>query len=135
MRKLFSISFAFILFSIAFISWTNNKADSRKSYDDCTVKGVFTGEAKSSGGVTSQMTYDFRDNNLAIGMSSPTGSAVTFGGYKASCDSVYISVCYTGNMSYYLLKGKFSEDHNIITGTYQNKVTISDKGTFSISRL
>ena len=135
MRKLFSISFTFILFSIIFISWTKNKVYSRTSHDECTVKGVFTGEAKSSSGVVSQMTYDFRDNNLAVGMSSPTGTAVTFGGFKASCDSVYISVCYTGNMSYYLLKGKFSEDHNIITGTYQNKVTISDKGTFLVTRL
>ena len=135
MRKFLSISFVFILLSIVFISWTSKKPNVTKYYDECTVKGVFTGEAKSSNGVVSQMTYDFRDNNLAIGMSSPTGSAVTFGGYKASCDSVYISVCYTGNMSYYLLKGKFSEDHNIITGTYQNKVTTTDKGTFSITRL
>jgi hypothetical protein len=122
------------LFSSIIISWTKNDSINQKIFE-CNPIGVYTGESKSSKGQASPMTYDLRDNNLAIGMTNPTGNAVTFGGYKSTCDSVFISVCYTGNMSYYLLKGKFSEDKTVLTGTYQNKVTPSDKGTFELNKL
>jgi len=135
MKKIFIYAVIVLLLPVIFISWTNKKDLASKPTDECVITGMFTGESKSTKGQTAQMTYDLRDNNLAVGMSSPTGSAVTFGGYKTTCDSIYISVCYTGNMSYYLLKGKFSDDHTTITGTFQNKVTSSDKGTFTISKL
>ena len=135
MKKIFVSTALVLLLPAIFISWTNQNICASKSTDECIITGMFTGESKSAKGQTAQMTYDLRENNLAVGMSSPTGSAVTFGGYKTTCDSIYISVCYTGNMSYYLLKGKFSDDHTTITGTFQNKVTSSDKGTFAISKL
>ena len=135
MRKIIIYTAIILLLPVIFISWTNKNTGVCDPTDECVITGLFTGESKSTKGQTAQMTYDLRDNNLAVGMSSPTGSAVTFGGYKTTCDSIYISVCYTGNMSYYLLKGKFSDDHTTITGTFQNKVTSSDKGTFTISKL
>jgi hypothetical protein len=130
MNKTYYFVLAFIL--LASLSWTKENY-LMKSAEDCDIRGMYTGKATSAKGQSAQMTYDFRDNNFAVGLSSPTGSAVTFGGFKNTCDSIYISVCYSGNMSYYLLQGKISEDHTVITGTFQNKVT-GEKGIFTINK-
>jgi hypothetical protein len=38
------------------------------------------------------MTYDFRENNFAVGRVEPTSAAVAFGSFRNTCDGVYISV-------------------------------------------
>ncbi|HZG25911.1 MAG TPA: hypothetical protein VEZ17_15085 [Chitinophagaceae bacterium] len=80
------------------------------------------------------MTYQLQDNNFAVGTITPTGNAVTFGGYRNTCDSVFISSYFTSNSNYYLLKGKLLNSGTTITGTYNNLTTTSDFGTFSISK-
>jgi hypothetical protein len=100
----------------------------------CNVKGTFSGTSTRSTGVVSAMTYQLQDNNFAVGTITPTGNAVTFGGYRNTCDSVFISSYFTSNSNYYLLKGKLLNSGTTITGTYNNLTTTSDFGTFSISK-
>lgn len=100
----------------------------------CNVKGTYSGTSIASTGNTSQTTYKLLDNNFAVGSVTPAGSAVTFGGYRNTCDSVIMSVYYASNSSYYLLQGKLSNSGNTISGTFKNLTTTSDFGTFSITR-
>ncbi len=132
MKKYFSI--VLVICSIILVSWKTEKTKVNVILN-CNPVGMYTGESKSNKGTVSSMTYDLKENNLAVGMTSATGGAVTFGGYKTDCDTIVISVCYTANMSYYLLKGKFSEDKTTIKGTFQNRASKGDNGTFEISKL
>jgi hypothetical protein len=99
----------------------------------CDVKSTYTGTSTTSGGVGSVLSYQLKENNLAIGLSS-AGVPVTFGGYRNTCDSVVLSVYYTTNSSYYLLEGKLENDKATISGTFKNLTTPSDFGTFTISK-
>jgi hypothetical protein len=100
----------------------------------CDVKGIYSGTSTRSTGTVSTMTYNLQDNNFAISSVTPNGTAVTFGGYRNTCDSVFISSYYTSNSSYYLLKGKLLNNGTTISGTYNNLTTPSDFGAFSISK-
>jgi hypothetical protein len=100
----------------------------------CDVKGTYSGTSLSSLGVTSTQTYRLQDNNFAVGSVTPAGASVTFGGYKNTCDSVYLSVYYTSNSSYYLLQGILSNNKNTISGSYANLTTPADHGTFTITK-
>ena len=100
----------------------------------CNVQGTYTGTNTASTGGTSSTTYKLKENNFIVGSSTPEGPAVTFGGYRNTCDSVIFSVFYTGNSSYYLLKGKLSNNRNTIAGSFQNLTTPSDFGTFTMSK-
>jgi len=100
----------------------------------CDVKGTYSGTSTTSTGVTSTMTYRLQDNNFATSSVTPAGTVVTFGGYRNTCDSVFISAYYTTNSSYYLLKGQLLNSRTTISGTYSNLTTPSDFGTFSISK-
>lgn len=100
----------------------------------CDVEGVYTGTSTTSTGTVSPMTYRLQDNNFALSSLTPTGPIVTFGGYRNTCDSVFISVYYTTNNSYYVLQGKLLNNKTNITGTYSNLTTPSDFGTFTISK-
>ena len=101
----------------------------------CDIRGTYSGTNHSTPeDISSTLTYTFKDNNFAVGSVTPTGPGVTFGGYRNTCDSVFISVHYSGNDSYYLLEGKLTNNGNTIIGTFKNLTITSDYGTFSISK-
>ena len=100
----------------------------------CDVKGTYSGTNLASTGASSAITYKLQDNNFAVGSVTPTGTPVTFGGYRNTCDSVILSVYYTTNSSYYLLQGKLSNNGTTISGTFKNLTMTSDFGTFTISK-
>ena len=100
----------------------------------CDVRGWYTGTAHSALGGTGIATYILKDNNIAVGSIRPTDPAVTFGGYRNTCDSVIISVYYTSNSSYYLLLGKLSNNGNTISGVIYNLTTIADSSTFTLNK-
>jgi len=99
----------------------------------CPVRGKYTGTSIANGGVTTSLSYTFEDNNLVVG-ASDAGTSVTYGGYKNTCDSVILSVFYTTNSSFYILRGKFSNNRNTISGTFNDLTTPTDYGTFTISK-
>jgi hypothetical protein len=102
---------------------------------NCDVKGIYSGTATSSNGNSSPLAYSLRENNFAVGFVTKEGAAVTFGGYRNTCDSVIMSVNYNGgNGSYYLLEGKLLNNKTTIAGTFKNLTTPTDFGTFSISK-
>lgn len=105
-------------------------------YDEvCPVRGLYVGTSIRNGaGNTSNSIYTFYDNNYVVGRHEVNQSGVTFGGYRATCDSVIFSVYYTVSSSEYLLKGKFSNNRNTISGTFQNLATPADFGTFTMSK-
>jgi hypothetical protein len=98
----------------------------------CDVKGVYSGSSVSTTGAASSTVYYLEDNNFAKGSTSVGGTFVTFGGYRNTCDSVILSVRYTSNSSYYLLKGKLLDNKTKISGTFVNLTTPSDNGTFAL---
>ena len=100
----------------------------------CDVRGFYSGTNVSDKGVSSVLTYDLRDNNFAVGGTAAGSAPVTFGGYRNTCDSVILSVYYTGNSNYYLLQGKLLNNKTTISGTFKNLTNPLDFGTFSISK-
>ena len=100
----------------------------------CDVKGTYSGTSMASTGVSSTLTYTLKENNFAVGSETPKGDATTFGGYRNTCDSVILSVYYHANHSYYILKGKLSDNRSTISGTFNNLTDTSDFGTFSMSK-
>jgi hypothetical protein len=120
------------IFSAIVISWDNfHPGDATH---DCLVTGMYSGATTSANGLSSSMTYDFKENNFAVGCSQ-TGAAVIFGSYKNNCDSITISVCNNENKNYYVLRGTVSTDHKTIKGSYQNELITGDKGTFILEKL
>jgi hypothetical protein len=131
--------FTLLLFVIGTVSFTTLLSGCNKDDDDdnnvtCTVSGSYSGTSLSNNGVTSAMAYSFQENNFAVGRVMESDEAVSFGGYRNTCDSVVWSVYYTTNSSYYTLKGKFSNNKNTISGTYNNLTTPADFGVFTISK-
>lgn len=120
------------ILSAIIISWDNFHPG--ENTHNCLVNGMYNGAATSSNGRSSSMTYDFKENNFAVGCSQ-SGATVIFGSYKNNCDSITISVCNNENKNYYLLKGTVSTDHKTIKGIYQNEVIVGDKGTFILEKL
>ena len=100
----------------------------------CDVRGRYTGTAHSALGGNGVATYILKDNNTLVGSVKPTDPAVTFGGYRNTCDSVIMSVYYTSNSSYYLLLGKLSNNGNTISGVSYNLTTIADSSTFTLNK-
>ena len=100
----------------------------------CDVRGFYTGANLSSKNESSPITYDLRDNNFAVGGVTANTPAVTFGGYRNTCDSVILSVYYTGGNAYYLLQGKLSSDKKTISGNFKNLTNTLDYGTFTMSK-
>ncbi len=101
----------------------------------CPVRGTYVGTSTpNGGGPSSNSIYTFEDNNFVVGRHELNQEGVSFGGYRNTCDSVIWSVFYTVNDSYYLLKGKFSNNRNTISGTFQNLNTTFDFGTFTMSK-
>lgn len=127
-----SVIFIPLLLMAAVVSC--KKDDTTPPTTVCNVKGTYSGTSIASTGNTSPTTYKLLDNNFVVGSVTPTGSAVTFGGYRNTCDSVIMSIYYTTNSSYYLLEGKISNNANTISGTFKNLTITSDFGTFSITK-
>lgn len=101
----------------------------------CPVRGTFVGTSTpNGGGPSSNSIYTFEENHFVVGRHELNQEGVSFGGFRNTCDSVVWSVFYTVNDSYYLLKGKFSNNRNTISGTFQNLNTTSDFGTFTMSK-
>ena len=100
----------------------------------CDVKGTYVGTATPSVGASSPLVYELRAENFAVGRVTVGGSAVTFGGYRGTCDSVIISTFYSGNSSYYLHKAAFNSSKTVISGTFKNLTTPSDFGTFTLTK-
>ncbi len=98
----------------------------------CNIIGVYSGTSKASTGATSTLVYKLKHNNFAVSSLNLESANVTFGSYTNTCDSVFISVYYTTNASYYELKGELKNNKTVISGTYQNLTTPSDYGTFNI---
>jgi len=139
MKKLFMASIALTTFavSIAVFQITSCKkasAEPNTPTTTCDVRGIYSGANLASTGASSTIAYNLQDNNFAVGSITPASPAVTFGGYRNTCDSVILSVYYTGNSSYYLLEGKLSNNRTTISGTFKNLTTPSDYGTFTISK-
>ncbi len=135
MKKNFmgSIALATFVLTIVLFQMTGCKKDTvQATTATCDVRGTYTGSNLSSTGATSPIIYTLQDNNFAVGRTTSGSVAVTFGGYKNTCDSVILSVYYTGNSSYYLLQGKLTG--TTISGTFKNLTTVSDYGTFSITK-
>src|SRR5215217_2048457 len=99
----------------------------------CDARGTYAGVATSSTS-TSPLVYKLKENNFAVGSVTIEGAATTFGGYRSTCDSVIISSWYNANSSYYLLKGAFSNNRTVLSGTFENLTTPSDKGTFTLTK-
>ena len=101
----------------------------------CPLRGTYKGSGTSHLGNSSYSEWFFQDNNFVTGKEAAASATyVTFGGYRNTCDSVFMSVYYTTNSCYYLLKGKFSNNRNTITGTFNNLTNTSDYGTFSVTK-
>jgi hypothetical protein len=123
----------FVLALAFFTACEKENDDNPTTPEVCDVKGTYAGSSTTTVGTTA-LAYKLEDNNFAIGYVTLAGGAVTFGGYKNTCDSVYISVHYSGNNSYYLLKGKFSNNRTTLAGTVNNLTTPSDFGTFTLTK-
>lgn len=119
------------IFSAIVISWDN--FNPKESTHDCLVNGMYSGSTTTFNGRTFPLSYDFKDNNFAVGCMQ-NGKPAIFGSYTNDCDSITISVCNNENKSYYLLKGTVSTDHTTIKGTYQNETSNTDKGTFTLRK-
>ena len=102
--------------------------------ENCNIRGTYAGTSKSASGATSTLAYTFRANNFATGSGYLGGPAVTFGGYSHTCDSVFISVHYGDNDSYYYLKGALQNDRTTINGVFYNITIRSDSGTFVMNK-
>ncbi len=100
----------------------------------CNVQGNYSGMNISVSGSTSPIFYSLKENNLATGSINADEEPVTFGGYRNTCDSVTLSVYYTGNRSYYLLQGKLSRNKKSISGAFTNLTNPEDVGTFTMSK-
>ena len=100
----------------------------------CDVKGTYAGTATASGGGSSPIAYQLRENNFAVGSVTVGGQPTTFGGYRNTCDSVIISSFYGGNNSYYLLKGILTNNRTVLSGTFSNLTTPGDFGTFTMNK-
>lgn len=100
----------------------------------CDAKGNYAGTATSSTSVNSPLVYKLQENNFALGGVTLAGATTTFGGYRNTCDSVIISSWYNGNGSYYLLKGKFTINRTVLSGTFNNLTTPTDFGTFTLTK-
>lgn len=132
-----SIALTTFAMSIAVFQMTSCKkteAQPNPPVTTCDVRGTYSGTNLSSTGVSSTLTYKLQDNNFAVGSATSEGSAVTFGGYRNTCDSVFLSVYFTTNSSYYLLEGKLLNNGTTISGTFKNLTITSDHGTFTISK-
>lgn len=104
-------------------------------YDEiCPVRGLYVGTSFANGGGSSNSIYTFHENNYVVGRHEVNQGGVSFGGYRATCDSVIWKVYYTVNQKEYLLKGKFSNNGNTISGSFQNLGTASDFGTFTMNK-
>lgn len=125
-----------ILCTLFFLSMACDKEDDTTTPTTpvvCDVRATYSGLNTASTGGTYPTKYDLRDNNFAVGY-EPNNVAVTFGGYRNTCDSVILSVYYTTNSSYYLLQGKLLNNGTTIAGSYKNLTTPSDFGTFTMSK-
>jgi hypothetical protein len=88
-------------------------------YDNkCPLRGLYVGTNTQSNGAQSNSIYTFYDNHFAIGQETLNGPATSWSGFRNTCDSVIMSVYYITNNTYYLLKGKISNDRNTISGSY-----------------
>jgi hypothetical protein len=136
MKNLLLSSSLLIFFSTTFSPVQTSSCNQSKSTEVrvCNVQGNYSGMNTSVSGSTSPIFYSLRANNLATGSVSVDEGPVTFGGYRNTCDSVILSVYYTGNSSYYLLQGKLSRDKKSISGAFTNLTDRSDFGSFTMSK-
>jgi hypothetical protein len=134
-RKILMSTVVLTCFSVSIVlfQFSCKKEVTAQTTPTCDVKSSYAGTSITSTGVSSAIRYELRENNFVVGFGS-TGDAVTFGGYRNTCDSVIISVFYTLNNSYYLLQGKLGSNASAISGSYKNITTPTDFGTFSISK-
>ena len=100
----------------------------------CPISGTYVGTGTPNVGFSSNAIYTFAANHFVEGRHELNQAAVSFGGYRNTCDSVIFSVYYNINSSYYLLKGKFSNNRNTIAGTFKNLNTPTDFGVFTITK-
>ena len=138
MKKILLASVVLVIFatSIALFQLTScvKSTAQTNSTVNCDVRGRYTGVSHSALGSSGIFSYTLKDNNFAVGTVLPTDPAVTFGGYRNTCDSVVMSVYYTSNNSYYLMQGRLSHNDSTISGIYYNLRTTADSGTFVIEK-
>jgi len=100
----------------------------------CDVKGVYLQQSRDHNGNTGSAYYTLGENNFAVGGFTLEGPNDTFGGYSNTCDSISMSVYYTVNQCYYLLKGRFGKSRTVIKGSFQNLTQTSDYGEFMMTK-
>lgn len=100
----------------------------------CDTRGTYTGTGIDFKGNTTTLTYTLADNNFAVGGLNPTSAKSAFGGYRNTCDSVILSIYSTLNNSYYLLRGKLTNNDSTISGSFTNTTSPTDYGTFTMSK-
>ncbi len=105
----------------------------------CDVRGRYTGTDQSFLGGGGIVTYFLKDNNQALSSVHPTDPIVSYGGYRNTCDSVIISVFYSANSKYYLMKARISNDGSTLSGKYYSgsspsQTNSADSGTFTMSK-
>ncbi len=132
MKRLFSLAAIAAVSFISFLQFESCTKESVAATVVCDVKATYSGTSLASTGTTGTLTYILKENNLAVGRVTPGGADVTFGGYSNTCDSLFLSVYYTTNSSYYILKGKIAG--NVISGTFNNLTIPSQYGTFTMTK-
>ena len=101
---------------------------------ECDVRGTYYGTAVGSTGASTTNAYKLQDNNFAVGSVTLASPAVSFGGYRNTCDSIIISIWYSGSGNYYLFQGKFSNNRVTLSGTFKNLTDPTNFGTFSFTK-
>ena len=101
----------------------------------CELRGEFRGTATSHAGNSSLSTYTFKEDNFVTGTDALSGNtAVVWGGYRNTCDSVFISTYYQRHNAYFQLKARISNDGKRISGTFQSLTNAADYGTFTVDK-
>ena len=138
MKKLLLGSLSLVAFSISILIFQFScRKDGQAQTPPatvCDVRGTYIGSDYSSNGSPFPIIYTLKDNNFAVGGVNPTDEATTWGGYRNTCDSVFLSVYYVTNNSYYLLEAEIRANGDSIVGTYKNLTTPSDVGTFKMGK-
>jgi hypothetical protein len=118
---------------------TNTQSVPGGTGSECTISGNFVGTvigtSPSNNGITASIAYQFMADNFLRGASSLAVPWSTWGGYRATCDSVVWMNYNPPNGGYYIVKGKFSNNRTVISGTWLNQSNPSDDyGNFTLTK-
>jgi hypothetical protein len=107
------------------------------SGDECTVTGNYSGTFTSDlNGGPNPHAYRFFANNYTSGSVSLSVPAFAFGGYRVTCDSIFMTLYNINNTvpTTYSMRGRLSNNTQTITGVYVDNNNAADKGTFNLNK-